>query len=173
MEDKEKPVLIKQRFAWEKFVAVAALILSLIGLGIEATALNEAGATDTQMMGTSHITDLAVTENLSVGGNATVSGAASFSSISASGTVTGATIVAGSDSFTGAVHYGASSNVISGTLIAHGFTTTPTAISVSSNYTYGLTQTAYILTSNATSFTVGIEAGDVTTLTKLYWVAGK
>lgn len=65
------------------------------------------------------------------------------------------------------------SSVVNNTKIAHGLGTTPTTILLSPFYAGTFTQTVYISATNATSFTVGIGSGSVTTLTTLYWEASK
>ena len=73
----------------------------------------------------------------------------------------------------GAMKFGATSDVVNNTLIAHGLGTTPTSILLTPFYAGTLTQSLYISASNATSFTVGIAAGSVTTVTTVYWAVAK
>lgn len=68
---------------------------------------------------------------------------------------------------------GATANVVNNTLIAHGLGTTPTAILLTPFFAGTFTQTVYISATNATSFTVGLETGSVTTVTTMYWEALK
>lgn len=68
---------------------------------------------------------------------------------------------------------GATASVTNNTKIAHGLGTTPTAIILTPFYAGIFTQTVYISATNATSFTVGIETGSVTTATYMYWEAIK
>ncbi len=88
----------------------------------------------------------------------------------------GATRTVGGQTESGAVRFGTASNVISGTTIAHGFTTTPTVFLVepasnpSANAFYS--QTLWATGCNVTSCTVGVTAGTVTTFT-VQWMAGK
>lgn len=100
-----------------------------------------------------------------------------------SGNITSNTIVTGNTSlsgtltlesvaFSGPVTFGSASNAISGTLIAHGLATTPTAVLLTPSIDT-MTETVYVQASNATSFTVGLSAGSVATITTLYWLAGK
>lgn len=112
------------------------------------------------------------------------SDAGSTSKFSVEGS-TGATIVGDSSTgsltlegvaFSGPVVFGAESNVISGALIAHGLGTTPTAIILTPFYSTSsgeFTQTLSISATNATSFTVNISPGAVTTITTVYWMAGR
>lgn len=90
----------------------------------------------------------------------------------ASNLTTGGVLGIGTDTFTGTVHFGTATFVVSGTLIAHGYTTTPTAIIVTgAGLTSTFTNTIGVLSSNATSFTVAIPGG--ATVTTLYWMAAK
>ena len=75
----------------------------------------------------------------------------------------------------GPYRYGSATNVISGTGIAHGLATTPTIIFLYPTLTTsGITQTFYVLSSNATTITIGLsEPGEITTTTRLDWLAGK
>lgn len=87
--------------------------------------------------------------------------------------ITGTTLALNSVQQSGPVRFGAAQSAISGTAVTHGLGTTPTAILLTSVYTNGgFTRTAYVMASNTTVFTVGIEGGDGVPQ-GLYWMAGK
>lgn len=97
-----------------------------------------------------------------VDGAATFNGAAGLSSLSI-----------GSVAQTGAVRSGSASTVISGTTIAHGIGTTPTAFFLTPGYAAAsvYTQTLFPHGCNTTSCTVGVSSGSVATFTLVYWLA--
>jgi len=75
---------------------------------------------------------------------------------------------------TGILKYGSVSDVVTGTLFAHTLGTTPTSVLLTSGYDGVLSQTVYVVSSNATSVTIGIAPeGDVSEITTVYWAAGK
>lgn len=76
--------------------------------------------------------------------------------------------------FSGPVTFGSASNVVSGTLIAHGLGVTPTAAVLTPFYTGTFTNTLYVVSMNTVSITVGIGySTGVTTVTHALWMAGK
>jgi cytoskeletal protein CcmA (bactofilin family) len=93
--------------------------------------------------------------------------------IEATDNISGASLTLDSLQLTGPMVYGVASNVIDGTTIAHGVGTTPTMALLTPFYASNLTQTVSISAMTATSITVEIEAGSVTTVTTVYWLAGK
>jgi len=78
-------------------------------------------------------------------------------------------------SVSGAVKFGTASNVISGTTIAHGIATTPTAFLVQNGVVQvgTFTQTIYGFACGTVSCTVGLSEGNVVTFTTVNWIAGK
>lgn len=96
-----------------------------------------------------------VTDNLQVNGNATVTGTLTLEGVA----------------FGGPVTFGSATTVISGTKIAHGLATTPTTVLLTPCSTGGYTATVYVLATNATSVTVGVEGG--VTVPSVYWLAGR
>lgn len=96
-----------------------------------------------------------VTDNLQVNGNTTVTGTLTLESVAFSGPVT----------------FGSATSVVSGTKFAHGLAITPTTVLLTPRSTGGYTATIYVLASNATSVTVGVQDG--VTVPTVYWLAGK
>lgn len=102
--------------------------------------------------------------NIDSEGTLDVAGAATFA-----GTVT-----VDSVPLSGPVTFGSASSVVSGTTIAHGLATTPTAVVVTPVYAGVLTNTVYVISTDSTSITLGIGyTTGVTTVTTVYWMAGK
>lgn len=92
--------------------------------------------------------------------------------ITATTALSTAALSVGGYSQSGAVRFGSATFVTTGTLIAHGFGTTPTTIVLTGwGLTNTFTNTIGVLSSNATSFTVAIPGG--ATVTRLDWMAGK
>ena len=86
----------------------------------------------------------------------------------------GGTLTLESVAFSGPVTFGSASSVVTGTTIAHGLATTPTAVTLTPMYVGAFTNTVYVLATDATSITIGIGyTTGVTTVTSLYWMAGK
>ena len=83
------------------------------------------------------------------------------------------TLTLESVAFSGPITFGAEANATDGVTIAHGLGTTPTVVSVTPYYATALTQTVWVSAADDTSFTLEIEPGSVTTLTNVYWFAGK
>lgn len=73
----------------------------------------------------------------------------------------------------GPVRFGTASNVVTGTTIAHGIGTTPTSVILTPQYNGALTQSLYVMSTDATNITVGLESGSVVTVTTVNWLAGK
>jgi len=93
--------------------------------------------------------------------------------ISTAGNLTTAgTLGIATDTFSGTVHFGTATFVVSGTTIAHGYTSAPTSVViVGAGLTDTLTNTIGILSIGATTFTVAVPGG--ATYTRVYWFAGK
>ena len=127
---------------------------------------------DAIVNGTLTATDTNVTDDLNVTGDVVVTGT---TMITGNTTITGTLALEGIV-FSGPVVFGSTSDVISGTLVAHGLGTTPTAVVLTPLFNGTVvTQVVYLLATNATSFTVGIgtDQAEVVTMTTVYWMAGK
>lgn len=115
--------------------------------------------------------DNIITRRLTVRNAATFQVAPTFS---AGVTLTDGALTLDGVAQSGPVTFG-SASVISGGRIAHGLGTTPTSIIITPFQAAAdgtFTQTLSISATNATSFTVNISTGSVTT-TVAYWMAGK
>lgn len=139
---------------------LVAIVLSVVlGLGAAASVVRAPAVVAPQLVplgvpgGTSNITG-----DLAVSGNASA-----------------ASLTVGGVAQPGPLNYGQASNVISGTLIAHGIGTTPTVFIVEPGawVTNNFTQPVYSLGCNVTSCTVAISPGATVTVTTLNWIAGK
>lgn len=108
-------------------------------------------------------TDLAVSGTLNVVGAVTVTNDI---------VVTGMLTLEGL-AFSGPVVFGNASGVVSGTTIAHGLGTTPTAAALAPSYLGAFTNTIYVLATDATSITVALGYSEGVTTTDVYWFAGK
>lgn len=86
-------------------------------------------------------------------------------------TVTGGTLGLSGVSFSGPVHFGSATAVISGTTIAHTLGVTPTAVLLTAS---GVVTTSPVLISaNTISFTVGFPTGANPPAITIGWLAGK
>ena len=138
-----------------------------VGTAIVTSTLAVSGTTDlvgnvSSSTGAVTITDAVnITSTLDVDGTFNADG----------NTTLGGTLTLESVAFSGPVRFGSASSVVSGTLIAHGLGITPTAVLLTSGSTTVMTVPAYLLATNATSFTVAIS--DSVTIPTLYWLAGK
>ena len=104
----------------------------------------------------------------------TVKGAVDFdSTLNVDGAAALSSVRIGGVAQTGAVRSGSASTVISGTTIAHGIGTTPTAFFLTPGYAAAsvYTQTLFPHGCNTTSCTVGVSSGSVATFTLVYWLA--
>lgn len=127
---------------------------------------------------------------LTVGGAATFNGSATFAvtptfstAATFSGTATFAVtptmpaLTINSVTQSGAIRYGTASNVVSGTLIAHGIGTTPTLFMPmgATAQATTFTQTVYAPASlcNTVSCTIYVSQGSITNFVALEWWAGK
>lgn len=124
---------------------------------------------DTDLAGPVDIVgDVGVTGDLTVVGDIDFDGDMQLDhSIAVDGDLTNAGV-----DFTGPVVFGTVSNVISGTEIAHGLGFTPTTVLLTAESGVTFDSVVFILSTDVTSITVGIEAGTVTTVTKMHWLAG-
>jgi hypothetical protein len=126
------------------------------------TSLTASGASDlggnvSSSTGAVTVTDAVyVTSTLETVGSATVGGSLTLESVAFSGPTT----------------FGSASGVVSGTTIAHGLSTTPTAVLLTPVSTGGYTTTVpYVIGTDTTSITVGVADG--VSISTLYWLAGK
>jgi len=126
---------------------------------------------------------------LTVGGAATFNGATTFavtptfgSASTFSGTATFVVtptvpaITINGVTQSGAIRYGTASNVISGTLVAHGIGTTPTLFmpmnAAVQNATFSQTLYAPSSLCNTVSCTIYVSQGSITNFVTVKWVAG-
>ena len=127
--------------------------------------------------------DMQVNDNLNITGTLTVAGTSDLQgAVSDSGgsfTIADDAVVTGtltleSVAFSGPITFGSASAVVTGTEIAHGLGVTPTSVVLTPMYNGVFTNTVYVVGTNVTSITVGLGyAEGVTTVTKVYWMAGK
>lgn len=102
--------------------------------------------------------DAYVNDTLEVDGNTRVDGTLTLEAIA----------------FSGPIVFGAASAVVTGTTIAHGLGITPTSIALTPAYAGAFTNTVYVRAADATNITVGLGyTTGVTTVTTVYWFAGK
>jgi hypothetical protein len=170
-----QPVQFKQTLTVDGASTLTGAV-AVTGAQTNAGALTVTGATALNgglTMDTNKFTVADGTGNTVIAGTLGVTRAQTNSAaltVNNNATVTG-TLTVGSDAFSGAIKYGATNTVVSGTLIAHGLSGAPTAILLTPKSTGVFTDSVFVLASNATSFTVGIS--DSVSIETLYWMAGK
>lgn len=166
---------------------VTAMMVIAAGYGYNVTVLEPMLAesqAEARGAGVTRFTSDVAMQNVTVSQNATVSGNLVAASLYATNntitnvqssyiTATNVISMAGG-TFTGPLHYGSASSVVSGTTIAHGFGTTPTSFIVQGATLQAATytQTLYAHSCNVTSCTIGLTQGAITT-TNVTWIGGK
>lgn len=164
---------------WIQPVASAVLAAALVMLGLNLYVVPQIaelqaegrGAATTQFTSAVRFREAVTAER-----DVTVTGAVTAASVTASGAVTAGSLTIGAVSQTGPMRFGTATNVISGTTIAHGLGVTPTVTLLTTQIITGpatLTQTVYVLSTNATSITVGLSMGALSTIPTVNWAAGK
>ena len=83
----------------------------------------------------------------------------------------GATLTLDSVTVSGPLTFGSAASVVTGTTIAHGLATTPTSVLLSASGV--VTTHPLVLSTDATSITVGFITDDDPPAMTVYWIAGK
>lgn len=143
--------------------------LTVSTLVSQSVAANAAYITATTSLSAASLT---VPGAVTLSGNVTSTGNLQAVNITATTAVSTPLLTLEGVTSSGPVTFGSAASVVSGTLIAHGLGTTPTAVLLTPGSAGAFTYTApYVLASNPTSFTVGV--ADNRTITTLQWLAGK
>jgi len=141
-------------------VALAALVVAVAGLQYPAAPVEM----ETRALAGdwSNMTSLELSDDLIVGDDVTITGDTSIAG----------TLTLDGVAQSGPVAYGSATDVVSGTTIAHGIETTPTAALLTVGSTGGFTTTyPYVLAMDTVSITLGVADG--ITVPTVYWLAGK